>query len=264
MTNDSDSGKKLEASAVSVKIPPFWTDRPEIWFYTVEAQFKIAGITAEETKFNYLVAQLDPKFVENIWDIIKDTNPNKYTAAKERLTSIFKESENARIKRLLTGVELGDQKPSQLLRKMRTLCDHNDVSDKILRTLWLEKMPKTVQNILIVSDENLDKLTAMADKIVEMTPSMELASASQEATPHHELLSKISSLEQQIASLHMDRSRATARRPDQRNRSRSRSRKRFNPQGKLCFFHFRFGKKCFPEKCTPPCSWKESENSNQR
>ncbi|XP_035230005.1 uncharacterized protein LOC118201964 [Stegodyphus dumicola] len=149
-THINSSGVQLEASIVSVKIPPFWIDRPEIWFYTVEAKFKIAGITSQETKFNYLVAQLDPKFVKNIWDIIKDETATKYSAAKERLTNLFKESENKRIKRLLAGLELGDMKPSQMLRKMRTLGDNNDVSEKVLRTLWMEKLSDTVKNILKV------------------------------------------------------------------------------------------------------------------
>ncbi|GFW22769.1 uncharacterized protein TNCV_2765811 [Trichonephila clavipes] len=61
----------FEAYTVSVKIPPFWEEKPEIWFFQVEAQFSIANINQEETKFNYLVAQLDTKFIENIWDIIQ-------------------------------------------------------------------------------------------------------------------------------------------------------------------------------------------------
>ena len=52
---------------------------------------------------------------------------------------------------------------------MRTL-GGSEFSDKVLRTLWLEKLPNSVQSILIVSEESLDKLSAMADKIIEMTP----------------------------------------------------------------------------------------------
>ncbi|GFU76392.1 uncharacterized protein TNCV_2158991 [Trichonephila clavipes] len=109
--------EKFEASGVSIKIPPFWFDKPEIWFYQVEAQFRICRITSEETMFSHLVAQLEPRVLEDIWDIVKDSNPNKYTATKERLLKIFVESENKKMKRLLTGIELGDMLPSQLLRK---------------------------------------------------------------------------------------------------------------------------------------------------
>ncbi|XP_042908752.1 uncharacterized protein [Parasteatoda tepidariorum] len=131
--------KVSEASAVSIKIRPFWVERPEMWFFRVEAQFRIAGIVAEETKFNYLVAQLEPRFIENIWDMIKDATSNKYTAAKERLLSTFTESENKKIKRLLAGIELGDMAPSHFLRQMRSLAGSEVISDKVLHTLPLRK-----------------------------------------------------------------------------------------------------------------------------
>ncbi|GFQ77072.1 uncharacterized protein TNCT_646171 [Trichonephila clavata] len=99
-----EESKNLETSAVSIKIPPFWTDRLEIWFFQVEAQFQISRISSEETKFNYLVSQLEPKYVENIWDIVNSKSDTKYTDSKNRLLSLFKESEYIRIKRLLTGI----------------------------------------------------------------------------------------------------------------------------------------------------------------
>ncbi|GFV86249.1 hypothetical protein TNCV_2092901 [Trichonephila clavipes] len=59
--------------------------------------------------------------------------------------------------------------PNQLLLKMCSL-GHPDISEKVLRTLWLKKMPISVKNIVIVSDESLDKLATITDKIVEMSP----------------------------------------------------------------------------------------------
>ncbi|GBM41016.1 hypothetical protein AVEN_180926-1 [Araneus ventricosus] len=263
MPDLSPASEKLEASGVSIKIPPFWTDKPEIWFYQVEAQFQICKITSEDTKFNYLVAQLEPRFLENIWDIIKDSSVNKYSTAKERLLTTFKESENKKIKRLITGLELGDMMPSELLRTMRSLGEP-DISEKVLRTLWLEKMPDRVKSIVIVSEESLEKLAAMADKIVEMNPiTAEFAEVQKEPAGIDQLLSKISALESQIASMSVQRQSRGLHR-HQRNRSRSSSRRRYNPQGKLCFFHFRFGKKCLPEKCVQPCSWSDSGNLPQQ
>ncbi|GFQ67449.1 hypothetical protein TNCT_669521 [Trichonephila clavata] len=118
--------QKFEANKVSVKIPPFWEEKPEIWFFQVEAQFSIANINQEKTKFNYLVAQLDPKFIENIWDIIQSNEKNKYSCAKSRLLSTFKESEEKSIKKMLTGISLGDMKPSLLLKKMKSLAGEED------------------------------------------------------------------------------------------------------------------------------------------
>lgn len=85
--------------------------------------------------------------MENIWDIIKSERSDKYTVAKERLLNIFRESingEDKRIKRLVTTFEPGDDKPSQLLRRMKALAGEDD-TEKALRTLYIEKMPNFVK-----------------------------------------------------------------------------------------------------------------------
>ena len=51
---------------VSVKIPPFWTTRPEVWFTLIEAQFATRNITAEDTKYNHAVTALDQSVAEEI------------------------------------------------------------------------------------------------------------------------------------------------------------------------------------------------------
>ncbi|GFR05842.1 transposon Tf2-6 polyprotein [Trichonephila clavata] len=170
--------QRFEANKVSVKIPPFWEEKPEIWFFQVEAQFSIANINQEETKFNYLVAQLDPKFIENIWDIIQIG-----------CQCTFKESEEKSIKKLPTGISLGDMKPSQLLRKMKSLAGDN-ITEKVLRTLWLDKLPDSIKNILVVSSENLENLSVMADKIFEINSSREIYSATADNSAMKNILEK--------------------------------------------------------------------------
>lgn len=58
--NEQSQSPNIEENAVSVKILPFSVDRPDMWFYQFEVQFQILGITLEETKFNYLLTQLEP------------------------------------------------------------------------------------------------------------------------------------------------------------------------------------------------------------
>ncbi|GFU72007.1 hypothetical protein TNCV_2999901 [Trichonephila clavipes] len=50
-------------------------------------------------------------------------------------------------------------KPSQLLQKLKTVAT-SDISDNLIKTLWLEKLPESIKNILVVSDENLSKLAS--------------------------------------------------------------------------------------------------------
>ena len=58
-------------SKVSVKIPPFRSRRPHLWFSQVEASFKTAGIVNENTKYNYVVSSLDQATAEQLADIIE-------------------------------------------------------------------------------------------------------------------------------------------------------------------------------------------------
>ena len=54
---------------------------------------------SEEINFNYLVSQLEPKYVENIWDIVTSNSATKYSEPKTTLLYLFKESERTRIKK---------------------------------------------------------------------------------------------------------------------------------------------------------------------
>jgi hypothetical protein len=36
---------------LAVRLPPFWAERPAVWFAQAEAQFFLAGVSSEKTKF---------------------------------------------------------------------------------------------------------------------------------------------------------------------------------------------------------------------
>lgn len=54
----------------------------------------------------------------------------------------------------------------------------NIETDNVLRKLWLDKLPKSIKNIQIVSSENLDNFSLMADKIFDISSSTDIYSAS--------------------------------------------------------------------------------------
>ncbi|XP_055929798.1 uncharacterized protein LOC129960404 [Argiope bruennichi] len=109
--------------------------------------------------------------------LLTPPDTNKYDALKTRLIAEFSASENEQIRRLLSELHLGADKPSQLLRKMRELGGCTGIKDDFLKTLWLQRLPSEIQAILSISSEPLDNLANMADKIAEVRISSADSSA---------------------------------------------------------------------------------------
>ncbi|XP_011883827.1 PREDICTED: uncharacterized protein LOC105570977 [Vollenhovia emeryi] len=228
-----DGGVQITAESlvhkVAVRVPPFWNDEPELWFAQLEGQFTISGITQDSTKYSYALSQLNSNQIKEIKD-------------------------------LLELEELGDRKPSQFLRHLRTLAGNN-VPDSLLRTLWLGRLPQQAQMILATrTDDCLNDVAVQADRIHEMTNKAVASTSTPAATS---LEAKVEALTKQVASLTTHLSRDKKRdKKSERKRSRSRSQKpaKSTDNEKHCYYHNRFGEKA--KKCTQPCTYK-SENEKE-
>jgi hypothetical protein len=66
----TDNAPLAEVSRVAVRLPPFWAERPAVWFAQAEAQFFLAGINSGQTKFCYVISQLDHHFVSEVEGVI--------------------------------------------------------------------------------------------------------------------------------------------------------------------------------------------------
>jgi hypothetical protein len=104
-----------------MRLPPFWPKRPDVWFAQAEVQFTLAVISSEQTKFSYVISQLDQRYASEVEDII--TCPpewDPYTTLRTELVRQLSPSKEHRICELRT-LEMGDRKPSQFLRHLRSL-----------------------------------------------------------------------------------------------------------------------------------------------
>ncbi|KAB0796613.1 hypothetical protein PPYR_10674, partial [Photinus pyralis] len=152
---------------ITVKPPVFWEEDPALWFKVVEAQFELSRITADTTKYFTIVAALSQKALKLVSDIITSPPENhKFDTLRNALISRLTESEDTKLQKLLRDLDLGDRKPTQLLREMKTLSG-TSISNELLKKLWLQRLPQQVQVVLAISSESLDNLAIMADKIVE-------------------------------------------------------------------------------------------------
>ncbi|GBL54492.1 Transposon Ty3-I Gag-Pol polyprotein, partial [Araneus ventricosus] len=129
----------------------------------------LTGISVDETKFHTVVAALNLKVLSCIADIVRNTPSDAmYDALKTRILSHFSQSESTKLRVLLQDLQLGDGKPSLLLQEMRNLAAGN-IGDDVLKSIWIQRLPTSIQQILSVSKDSLDGLAQIADKVNEFS-----------------------------------------------------------------------------------------------
>lgn len=264
---------ELAAITLTSKIPDFWTDQPRVWFIRTEAMLAPQKLS-DDARFDIVVSKLGREALTQVTDIlVEPPATKKFDALKARLLTIYEESKNRQLQKLISEMELGDQKPSQLLRRMRELAK-DKIPDDTLRILWQGHLPSSIRAVLAVSDtKSLDNLSTIADNIFETTRAThvvnEVAQQQQPSTSKDTelIMAEIAKLSFKVAEL--ERSRPRFKRhwnSNYRSRSASRNRRR-NPSNQrrtpespdwLCFYHNRFRARA--NKCEGPCAWKAKEN----
>ncbi|XP_029054495.1 uncharacterized protein LOC114881795 [Osmia bicornis bicornis] len=116
----TDDKTEVQASEFrSVKLPTFWKDEPRLWFIMLEREFSALNVKAEAVKCSAVIRNLDQETMKIVLDII-EAPPEKstYQNIKQALIERLAKSDEANLRRLLSELELGDRKPSELLREM--------------------------------------------------------------------------------------------------------------------------------------------------
>ncbi|GFU83333.1 uncharacterized protein TNCV_3739441 [Trichonephila clavipes] len=163
--------KPLKSLVLRCGCRRFWKSNVRLWIAQCDHAFTFSGISSDDTKYSALVANLDAETLSYVSDIVlSPPNSDKYHTLSQRLITQFRDSETQKIKKLLTDLQLGDEKPSHLLRKMKEL-SNGQLQDDFLQSLWLQRMPPHIQTVLSASSELLDKLAIIADKVSEVVGS---------------------------------------------------------------------------------------------
>lgn len=242
---------------VTVKPPLFWEKSPALWFSVVEAQFETSNITRDATKYFQVLQSLDQNTLTKVEDVVlAPPELDKYGTLKKAIIDRLTDSENQKFQKLIRELELGDKKPSQLLREMKSLSG-TQFSEEIIKKLWIQRLPHQAQVILAVSSEPIDRLSLLADKILETYANQPnvFALDSGSTSKNDPFSAFTSELRAEISELKNEfhdfkRSRSTSR-FDSSNRSRSKSNSK--KEHSLCWYHYRFRGKA--SKCIKPCAF---------
>ncbi|XP_037517928.1 uncharacterized protein LOC119394687 [Rhipicephalus sanguineus] len=212
-----------EVCCVAIKLPLFWAESPEVWFAQVEAQFSLARITQDRTRYDYVVAHLGSRYAAELRDVLANLPVDGcYLHLKRELIRRLSPSEDEKVRQLLQHEALGDRKPSQLLRFMHALAGSTPVDDSLLRIMWLDRLPSHAQAILQVQPNlPLDQLAEIADRVVEASPSPPppFVHATGAPQPIPELGSRIDEIARQVDSIQRHLDQRPTLRPGKRPQS---------------------------------------------
>ncbi|VVC86696.1 unnamed protein product [Leptidea sinapis] len=115
LENRKTENSSLTAISVQSRIVEFWVDMPRLWFAHFEA------------------VMAPQKQGDDVSDLLtKPPEEQKYKALKERLLQVYEESTERQFQKLVSEMDLGEQKPTQLLRRIKELGRPVQVSDQTL------------------------------------------------------------------------------------------------------------------------------------
>ena len=288
----STSAPPAAAAAVQVRSPPvapprFFEEDPVIWLVQLDLYFSQAAVHAELDKFRIAATLLPGHLLRDFADILR--NPPAaapYQTLANAIRQRFGKSLEQRLRTLLANQQLGDRRPSQLLRHLLDLAQTEGSADSpLVRQIYLNALPARILPFLECLPPNTDLATiaSTADRLLELpqpssTPPGFVGATSSVRPPSPDLPALLEKMIAGIAALTttvtalseatLRREPATLRREPFRPRSRGRSGPRGSPArastpqrsrspepspAHLCWYHRRFGADA--RSCQPPCSW---------
>lgn len=257
------------------RLPEFVASDPEMWFAMVESQFLRNRITDKQQQYLHVLAALPSRYATEVRDIImKPLTAELYEEMKEQLVKRLSTSQEEKTRKLLESEKMGDEKPSQYLRRLQSHA-RSSFSDQILKTLWLRGLPQKYQMAMTTQqDKTVTAMAEVADVIhgvlpsrptvaeASMTNEIQLVVAIQQLRLEvTELRNRLDNQMHEVVNTRRGRSQ-TPHHGQSSPRSRSQSGQRGPRPPGICWYHWIFKEKA--EHCTSPCNWTSGNEQGSR
>ncbi|XP_077523301.1 uncharacterized protein LOC144134216 [Amblyomma americanum] len=174
--------------ALSLRLPQFSTPDPPLWLAQVNSQFTIGRTISQTNQFHHVAASLPPEIAAEVRDLVitplASAPPDTLAAEPTKRSAV---SEYRRLQQLIFFEQLGDRKPTQLLRRLQQLLGDKAASfdQAFLRKFFLQRLPSSVHVVLVPAQGlSLQKLAELADSITDVSYStISLGAVPQPPTP---------------------------------------------------------------------------------
>ena len=155
-------------------LPAVYEGNAKLWFKVVESSFKCLDIVESKEKYDLVLRALKVKQLQQVENIIpaadSDQLDNTCQNIREALIKENTLTENERTENSLHGVHLENNKPTEMLRKLKRLMsdDRRSVPNiPLLTKLFMDKLSGEVQRLLAATEETeLDVLANRAETIL--------------------------------------------------------------------------------------------------
>ena len=239
-------------SQVSIKLPEFWTDEPDLWFMQAEAQFALykPPIVLQRTMFYHVISKIPAAVSREVKPFIKTPAwASAYDDLKAQLIKIYTPTKWQKADALLNHPGIGDRRPTALWNSMLAQLPDGEPPGVLFQAMFLARLPAEIRAHLVARDFSTPLLMAEhADRLWDTRQTATVAAVA--VDQDFEDLPGVAKV-----TARPDRSPSSSRRPPTPARPTP------TPRG-LCFYHNRFGSDA--QKCESPCSYQGNSRTGGR
>ena len=161
------TGATLGVNAVTVKLPDFYENDPEMWFVRAECQFRTKRIVDDTTKFDHIVQSLSEKVARRVRKLILyPPATDKVTALKEGLMTAYGRTQLEKDTALLS-MKMNNLKPSEVIARAEAL--NSDPATFFKAFILSQFAPEVKTAIANMEFATLVEMGVAADKALQAT-----------------------------------------------------------------------------------------------
>jgi hypothetical protein len=235
---------------VAFKIPDFWPHDPNTWFQKIESKLRICNIRQSSSKYDHLLSALPTDICSSINDSLAEIEENAedtYEQLKALLMSRYTMDRWARAFELHKFPEIGEMKPSEMIRQMKALLPPDSSAGTYFMAAFLLRLPADMNNHIISQGfKDCNKMAEYVDKLYARRRGNTVASVN---ANHDSTLNAVSGGRRRESSPH-DRRRCSL---SHQRRSRRKTPGPYKDYSDICYYQTTFGEQA--RKCKPGCQW---------